>query len=188
MSDKNSGKAYELGLMVGRFQMLHAGHIDMIEQALRVCDKVGIFVGSSQESGTAKNPFSYELRKEMLERIFGDDIIVRPLPDIGVGNNSRWGDYVLKMTRESFGRLPDIVVSGKESRRSTWYDGEEGEGIAELIVPKRISISATEMRGFLTEGREEEWKKYADERLHPMYEKLRDAMLASKDHTETASI
>lgn len=188
MSDKNSGKAYELGLMVGRFQMLHAGHIDMIEQALCVCDKVGIFVGSSQESGTAKNPFSYELRKEMLERIFGEAIIVKPLPDIGVGNNSRWGDYVLKMTLESFGRLPDIVVSGKEARRSTWYDGEAGEKIAELMVPKRIGISATEMRDFLTEGREEEWKKYADERLHPMYEKLREAMLASRDRTDTASI
>ncbi len=183
-----SGKAYELGLMVGRFQTLHAGHIDMIETALKVSDKVGIFVGSAQESGTAKNPFSYELRKEMLERIFGERIIVKPLPDIGVGNNSRWGDYVLKMTRESFGRLPDVVVSGKESRRSTWYDGEDGENIAELLVPKRISISATEMREFLTEDREDEWKRYADERLHPMYEKLREAMLIAKDNMESASI
>lgn len=188
MNKGKTGKAYEMGLMVGRFQMLHAGHIDMIETALRVCDHVGIFVGSSQESGTAKNPFSYELRKEMLESIFGTAIIVRPLPDIGVGNNSRWGDYVLEKTRESFGRLPDVVISGKEARRGTWYDGEEGEKIAELLVPKTVHISATEMRDFLIMDNEADWKSFADARLHPMYEKLRLAMLMAKDQLETASI
>ena len=50
-------KPFALGILVGRFQTLHAGHQQMIETALSLCDQVGIFVGSSQESGTQKNPF-----------------------------------------------------------------------------------------------------------------------------------
>ena len=45
-------KPFALGILVGRFQTLHAGHQQMIETALSLCDQAGIFVGSSQESGT----------------------------------------------------------------------------------------------------------------------------------------
>ena len=107
-------KPFRLGLVVGRFQTLHTGHEDMIRKAIALCDRVGLFVGSSQESGTFKNPFSYELRREMLTDVFGSNVCVYPLPDIGVGNNAKWGDYVLGQVAERFGRLPDLVVSGKE--------------------------------------------------------------------------
>ena len=52
-------QAFELGITVGRFQTLHNGHADMIGKALEICGKVGVLVGSSQESGTANNPFTY---------------------------------------------------------------------------------------------------------------------------------
>ena len=84
-------KPFALGILVGRFQTLHAGHQQMIETALSLCARVGIFVGSSQESGTRKNPFPYELRRKMLENLFGDRISIYPLPDIGVGNTAAWG-------------------------------------------------------------------------------------------------
>ena len=38
-------KAFKLGIIVGRFQTFHTGHLDMIEKACAVCDRVGIFVG-----------------------------------------------------------------------------------------------------------------------------------------------
>ena len=59
-------KPFSLGILVGRFQALHTGHEQMIHTALALCDRVGIFVGSSQESGTANNPFSYETREGLL--------------------------------------------------------------------------------------------------------------------------
>ena len=95
----------------------------MVNTALQLCEQVGIFVGSSQEALTSKNPFSYEIREELLHAVFGDAIRVYPLPDIGVGNNSRWGEYVLRNVLERFGMMPDLLVSGKESRRLDWFDG-----------------------------------------------------------------
>lgn len=183
-----NNKPYRLGILVGRFQTLHSGHTDMINRAIELCDKVGIFVGSSNESGTSKNPFSYETREDMLKTVFGNEVFVFPLPDIGVGNNSTWGDYVLKNVVDRFGEMPDLLVSGKEARRVSWFDSVDGASIAELYIPKTIEISATEMRDFLINDDCESWKKYTDSKLWGKYEKLRQEVLLSKDNSETHSI
>lgn len=183
-----TNKPYRLGILVGRFQTLHSGHADMISRAIELCGKVGIFVGSSNESGTSKNPFSYETREDMLKTVFGEKIYVYPLPDIGIGNNSAWGDYVLKNVADRFGEMPDLLVSGKEARRVSWFDSVEGSSIAELYIPKTINISATEMRDFLINDDFESWKSYTDPKLWGKYEKLRQEVLLSKDNNETHSI
>ena len=81
-------KPFALGILVGRFQVVHAGHEQMIRTAMALCDRVGIFIGSSQESGTSKNPFPYALRRQLLENLFGGGVEIYPLPDIGVGNTA----------------------------------------------------------------------------------------------------
>ena len=93
-------KPFSLGILVGRFQTIHTGHEQMIRTALALCGRVGIFVGSSQESGTANNPFPYATRERLLRLLFGEQIQVFPLPDIGVGNNGTWGDYVLENVKK----------------------------------------------------------------------------------------
>ena len=181
-------KPYKLGIMVDRFQTIHAGHEKMVNTALHLCEQVGVFVGSSQESLTSKNPFSYEIREEMLRAVFGDSIRVYPLPDIGVGNNSRWGDYVLRNVLERFGAMPDLLVSGKESRRLDWFDGVAGLTISELYIPKTIDISATQMRQFFLQDDFENWKKHTNPRLWDKYPQLRKIVLASQAQQETNSI
>lgn len=181
-------KPYRLGITVGRFQTFHNGHKDMLDKALALCERVGVFIGSSQESGTSNNPLSYEMREELLRRIYGDRIEICPLPDIGVGNNARWGDYVLRSTVEAFGRQPDLLISGKEERRLDWFDSVRGLAIAELYVPKTVHISASEMRALFVAGDFETWKKYADPRLWDEFESLRRTVLASCGNTETASL
>lgn len=181
-------KPYKLGLLVGRFQMLHLGHEDMINKALYLCDRVTVFIGSSQEFGTAKNPFSYETRKMMLRAVYGDKIEIYPLPDIGVGNNSKWGEYVLKTVFEELGRYPDVFISGKESRRTDWFDSEAGQGIAELYVSKTVDISASEMRKSIINGDVAYWREYTSPELWSFYEKLRVTVLDSRFNDKTMSI
>lgn len=183
-----SKKPYKLGVTVGRFQTFHSGHEYMLEKAAELCDTVGVFIGSSQESGTLKNPFDYETRARILETVFPGRLKIFPLPDIGVGNNSKWGEYVLKNIFERFGRYPDLLVSGKEERRLDWFDGESGLEISELYVPKIIDISATEMRAHFINDDFEEWKKYSNQKLWCEYRALREAVLAAKDNLETDSL
>lgn len=181
-------KPYKLGILVGRFQTLHKGHEDMINSAAELCERVAIFVGSSQESGTSTNPFSYETRKEMLYCVFGNKISVFPLPDIGVGNTPSWGEYVIQNVVDACGRKPDLFVSGKEERRATWLSGVSGENVAELYIPKKIDISASKLRGYMIDGERKKWESYSSERLFDMYDDLRKQLLASKDNNETKSI
>lgn len=181
-------KPYKLGFLVGRFQPLHSGHEDMINRAIELCDRVGVLIGSSNESGTSKNPFTYETREEMLKTVFGDSICVCSLPDIGVGNNSTWGDYVLKNVVDRFGEMPELLISGKEARRVSWFDSVEGASIAELYIPKTIDISASQMREHFIDNDVESWKKYTNSKLWNMYEKLRQEVLGSKDNNETHSM
>ena len=183
-----NNKPFELGVTVGRFQTLHTGHVYMIEKAVAVCGRVGIFVGSSQESGTSKNPYTYEQRERFLRKALGDRAEIYPLPDIGVGNTSKWGDYVLRNVRERFGKAPDLLVSGKEERRVSWFDSVEGVSVAELYVPKIIDMSASRMREFFIENRLDEWKKYTPEPLWDDYEEMKAAVLAAKDNLFTDSI
>ena len=181
-------KAYGLGIIVGRFQTLHVGHEYMIRMATALCDRVLIFIGSSQEEGTEKNPFSYELRKDLLATVFGDSVMIYPLPDIGVGNNGNWGDYVIENAEKVCGMRPDHLISGKEERRRDWFDGVEGLDISELYIPKTIDISASEMREFFLEDDSRSWKRYVDRRLWPRYEELRDIVLKASRNKATESI
>ena len=181
-------KPYKLGIIVGRFQTFHAGHEEIIRKAIALCEQVGIFIGSSQESGTLKNPFTYETRERILRKVFGYEINIYPLPDIGVGNNSAWGDYVLENVYERFNKAPDLLISGKEERRVNWFDSVQGILVSELYIPKTIEVSATQMREHLINGEFEEWKKYTSEKLWDEYEELRNTVYACKDNFYTDSI
>ena len=181
-------KPYRLGITVGRFQTFHNGHKFMIDKAVALCDSVGVFIGSSQESGTAKNPFDYETRRRLLKKIYGDTVRVFPLPDIGVGNNARWGDYVIGNVEECFGELPDLLVSGKEERRIDWFDSIRALSIAELYVPKIIDISASQMREYFLSGNVEAWKRFSDPALWDEFDTLKRIVEAAQGNTETASI
>lgn len=183
-----NNKPFTLGILVGRFQTIHAGHEQMIHTAMALCDRVGIFVGSSQEAGTATNPFSYETREELLRLLFGEQVDVFPLPDIGVGNNGTWGEYVLRHVADRYHRPPDLLISGKEARRVSWFDGIEGLRIAELYIPKTIDISASQMRRFFLTDDRESWQRYTNPLLWGEYAGLRQMVLASKDKEETASL
>lgn len=182
------GNIYKLGITVGRFQTFHKGHQAVIDKALELCEKVGVFIGSSQESGTNKNPFTYEMRESVFKKIYGDRISIYPLPDIGVGNNSKWGDYVIENVVERFGTPPDLLVSGKEERRIDWFDSVKGLAIAELYIPKTIDISASKMRDLFVKNEFDTWKKFCDERLWSDFPEMRKIVLASYENTKTASI
>ena len=181
-------KPFGLGVIVGRFQCIHAGHETMIDAALSVCDEVAVFIGSSQESGTNKNPFTYETRREMLQRIYKNKIKIYPLPDAGLGNCAAWGEYVVENVVKCTGRRPDLSVSGKEERRASWLDGESGESVAELYVPKTVAMSASQMREFFVSDDRESWQSFTNPALWDMYGELREAVLSSRDNAETDSI
>ncbi len=85
MYDTAMDKIYDVCGIVGRLHTYHIGHENLTNQALKLCDRVAILIGSAQESGTERNPFNIATRINMLETIYGKNnprVIIKALPDL----------------------------------------------------------------------------------------------------------
>ena len=175
-------KLYNLGMVIGRFQVLHKGHVSMIKHALEFCDQVVVYLGSSQESRTTTNPFNCAERIEMFREVFAIEcackkLLIRPLPDIGVGNSISWGTYVLSMFKAEFHRLPDLYVSGCEKERASWFTNEMAPNTDELrMTRKNVDVSGTECRQALLDNDYEQWCQMVPYELFDKFEEYKNIL------------
>ena len=63
-------KKYNLSLVLGRLNHIHIGHEMLINESIKVAKETLVLLGSSQESGTLRNPFKFETRKRLVEKIW----------------------------------------------------------------------------------------------------------------------
>ncbi|MFH0821047.1 MAG: nicotinamide-nucleotide adenylyltransferase [Candidatus Peregrinibacteria bacterium] len=144
------------GLFIGRFQPFHLGHLSAIRQALEAVDFLHIGIGSAQESGTEKNPFTAEERAEMIANSLAETGIPRnrfditPIPDIN--NNPAWPGHVRKLIPDGF-----TVVFVGEPNALVRELFEKYDNAKIVVVKKEIDISATEIRKRIRENRD--WQK-----------------------------
>lgn len=182
-------KPYDVGLICGRFQMMHKGHEKLIDTGLLLCDKLLIFVGSSQLSGTERNPFSVETRIRMLKEVYGDNpnVMIYGLADLSKedGISPVWGKYLLENARKYLHKDPDIMIYGNDESRSSWFQREDLKNTSELIINRaQLTVSATMTRQFMAEDNKEEWMKCVNPKLYPLYDDIR-AELMEVDYYKT---
>jgi len=85
-------KTYNSVVFIGRFQVFHNGHFDVIKRALTIADHVAIVIGSANAPRTIRNPFTYEERKKVILESFpidADRIHISPLEDT-IYNDELW--------------------------------------------------------------------------------------------------
>lgn len=84
------------GLLVGRFQPFHLGHVAAVRYALAHCDSLWLCIGSSNATPDAHNPFSADERQEMIESSLLGDILARirtyPIPDYD--DHKKWAEAI----------------------------------------------------------------------------------------------
>lgn len=145
-------KKFKLGFMVGRFQLLHKGHESLINEGLELCDRFVILLGNSEESRTKNNPFNFEERKEMIQKIYGDKVEVYPIISIGIGYVPEWGNYIMNTIKYYCGEYPDFVIRGADDGRTQWIDKSKYTQLTEYIISRElINISSSELREKLKE-------------------------------------
>jgi len=80
------------GLLIGRFQPFHLGHLEALQFALSKVDKLWIGLGSSNKPTEKNNPFSAEERKKMILSSINDSmknkISIYFIPDLD--NHTKW--------------------------------------------------------------------------------------------------
>jgi len=85
------------GLLIGRFQPFHLGHIYVIKEIQKAVDEVIICIGSAQKSHSLENPFTAGERVMMIKKGLNENDITKnyyilPIPD--VENNSVWISHI----------------------------------------------------------------------------------------------
>ena len=182
-------RPYDVGFICGRFQTFHKGHQKLIETALLLCDRVLIFVGSAQESGTERNPLNIATRIKMIKSIYDDPnrVIVYALADMTNENDicPEWGKYLLENVDRYIYKAPELMVYGNDASRSGWFDVNDIKQTTELIVNRNeLPISATMLRTLMVLGERRLWMQYVDPKLHKMFDELRNEMMEVQYYKE----
>lgn len=138
-------------LIIGRFQPLHNGHMEVIRKVAAECDRLIIGIGSAQYSHSADNPFTAGERFLMItealkaEGIKNADVV--PVEDL-----NRYSIWVSQV--ESICPPFAIVYSNNKYTRRLFY--EAGYEVRESPIYNRREYSGTEVRKrILNDG---DWK------------------------------
>ena len=144
------------GLLIGRFQPFHKGHLAAVNFGLSQVEHLWIGIGSSNKSNEARNPFSDDERKEMIlsssDKSILNRIQVFYIPDIN--DHEKWTQHV-----DSIMPKYDVVFSN-DNFTTTLY---QKRGIKVIQVPllQREVISGTNIREMMAMGKN--WMEFVPE-------------------------
>ena len=133
-------------VLIGRFQILHKMHVNLIDNALKKADQLIILVGSADLAPDPKNPFTFEERKSVLKQITQNSdkaVTILPLHDY-IYNNNKWLRDVNALVNEH-AISTDITISGCQKDDSTYYL-EFFKHWKQDFLPVAEKISATDYR------------------------------------------
>ena len=169
---------YQLGLVVGRFQPFHRGHESIIRNMLEDCDKIIIAIGSAQESGTKLNPFRYEYRRLMIQKVFPecfDRIIIVGIKDReNPSDDESWGEYLLNTIYQNLNMRPDVIYQGAEVKHTHWFDSFDLSIVN--INRELLKVSATEIREAIITNNFDYYKNFMPDALHSEFENLKEIL------------
>lgn len=66
---------HKTGIIVGRFQPVHKGHISLITKAASMCEKLVIVIGSENSKFTIHNPWTVDERIAMISAAIPEDVL-----------------------------------------------------------------------------------------------------------------
>jgi len=155
------------GLMMGRFQPFHLGHLALVKQVLKECDEIVIAITGSQFNYIEKDPFTSGERIEMIHDTLKDEklnladcIIVAIENQL---NNANWLAF-LKSSLPKF----DKIYSGND-----YVSMLLGNSGVEVVVPKfldRKMYNATKIRAMINQ--DESWAQYLPQAVSRIIKKI----------------
>ena len=142
------------GLVVGRFQPFHLGHLDLVKQILTECDEVIVAITSSQFNYLEKDPFTSGERIEMIYNSLKESSIdLSKCHLIALENQqniSTWASY-LKASLPQF----DKVYSGNDYVSMLLSDSKISVSKPDFLDRNRLN--ATRIRSMIIN--DENWKE-----------------------------
>ncbi|MEO9307291.1 MAG: nicotinamide-nucleotide adenylyltransferase [Nitrososphaera sp.] len=137
------------GLLIGRFQPFHKGHLEAVHIGLSRVDNLWIGIGSSNKSYEKRNPFTAEERKEMILSSLDPKTLERVkiffVPD--TGDHEKWTYHV-----DSIVPPYDVVFSNDEFTITLYK--KRNKNVIEVPLLRRDVISGTNIREMIASGKD----------------------------------
>ncbi len=145
-------KKYDVAVFIGRFQPFHNGHLSVVLKAKEIADTVLIIVGSVDKPRTYKNPFSFDERKEMIEKSLryphgievGKDLVIRGNVDT-IYNDTAWATRIQEIVSDTTQRN-NVCLIGHKKDDSSYYLDMFPQWHLEEVEAEEYGLSATEIR------------------------------------------
>lgn len=167
-------KEYKLAIAILRAQPLHIGHLEVLKTAFNKVDNVLIFIGSANSPRTINNPFTYEERRLLINKIFYNEwidgkAIILPLNDY-IYDNVKWKKQIddainyYADTNHHIGLLSnkDICIVG--GCKGEWYFDLFPEIAHEYPETTIAGLNATDIRDIYFTM----WYEDANKKLEPL--------------------
>lgn len=155
------------GLMMGRYQPFHLGHLELVKQILNECDEVIIALTGSQFNYIEKDPFTSGERIEMIHQTLKENNVdLSKCYVIAIENQfnvATWASY-LKSSLPSF----DKVYSGNDYVEMLLADSGY-----EVITPnflEREKYNATKIRKLIANN--EDWEQFVPSAVSTLIKKI----------------
>ena len=134
------------GLLIGRFQPFHLGHLDAVLFGLSRTENLFVGIGRSNRFSERKNPFSAKERREMIVSSIEPSIIDRinifNIPD--VDNHEKWTFEIDQIVPKY-----DVVFSNDEFTK-TLFEKRKIDVIP-VVLKDREKFSGTNIRDLITD-------------------------------------
>lgn len=163
------------GILIGRMQPIHKGHMHVIKKILEEVDEIIICIGSAQLSHELKNPFTAGERVVMVAQALAEEKIdpskyyIIPLEDINY--NAIWTAHVKMMTPPF-----SIVYSGNSLVKQLF--SEEGYEVRNPPLYDRLNLSGSEVRRRILA--DENWQELVNQSTVDVMEEI-DGVLRLKN-------
>lgn len=135
------------GLLIGRFQPFHLGHLAALKFALNTAEHLWVGIGSSNKPIEQTNPFTVSERREMiLSSINNDDhmstrVSIYAIPD--VNNHIKWLELIDKIVP------PFNLVFTNDDLTEHLYSKRTDVKIIRIPFLNRDQLSGTQIRDMI---------------------------------------
>lgn len=139
------------GLLVGRFQPFHLGHLEAVKYASSKVDMLWIVIGSAQKSHEKRNPFTAGERLLMIKNTLDAANINNwyAIPVFDANSHYLWVRSIDML-------VPHYDIVFTNDPLSELLFKEEGKEVMKIDLKDRSILSGTEIRRRIAS--DEEWK------------------------------